>query len=389
MLWINLFAFFLLTAGHCQVVVAAINLLHALRVRVAVLKQARRIHDVVIPLFPILLVWRLGIAGPQLLRGGLWSDVPPAWGAYLALCAVGSVALTIGAVRWLLWKPTPIQESNHSEVIDVPGVLGHRPLGGGRYRLMTSMPGNQAFQLELTEKTFRHPALRAEWDGLSILHLSDVHFLGTITRPYFDYAFDLIARKPVDLIVFTGDLFDNLELADWLRTTFARLNAPLGRYFILGNHDWYQDEALIRRWMVELGWTDVAGRVTTITHLGREMVLGGSELPWMGTRPDFSKSPSDAFRLLLSHTPDNLPDARRQKVDLMLSGHNHGGQIVLPVIGPVYSPSFYGVKYAAGTFYEPPTLLHVSRGLSGRYPLRWNCRPEVTRIILRSPPLNG
>ena len=67
----------------------------------------------------------------------------------------------------------------------------------------------------------------------------------------------------------------------------------------------------------------------------------------------------------------------------MLSGHNHGGQIVLPVLGPVYSPSRFGVKYAAGTFHEPPTLLHVSRGLSGRYPLRWNCLPEVTRIVLR------
>jgi predicted MPP superfamily phosphohydrolase len=101
----------------------------------------------------------------------------------------------------------------------------------------------------------------------------------------------------------------------------------------------------------------------------------------MGSRPQW---PSDgSFRLLLSHTPDNLPRAKREGVDLMLSGHVHGGQVVLPIFGPVYAPSRYGVKYASGVFHEPPTVLHVSRGLSGRHPLRFRCRPEVTRLVLR------
>ncbi len=91
------------------------------------------------------------------------------------------------------------------------------------------------------------------------------------------------------------------------------------------------------------------------------------------------------FRLLLSHTPDHFAWARAHGVDLMLSGHNHGGQIVLPVIGPVFAPSRYGVRYAAGAFWSEPTLLYVSRGLSGRHPLRLNCPPELTRIVLESP----
>jgi predicted MPP superfamily phosphohydrolase len=114
----------------------------------------------------------------------------------------------------------------------------------------------------------------------------------------------------------------------------------------------------------------------------------------MGAHPDFGASQNDAqadtikrpFRLLLSHTPDCLNEARRQKVDLMLAGHNHGGQVVLPVIGPVYSPSLSGCRYSGGTFWAPPTLLQVSRGLSGRHPLRINCRPEITRLILRTQP---
>ena len=72
-------------------------------------------------------------------------------------------------------------------------------------------------------------------------------------------------------------------------------------------------------------------------------------------------------------------------IDLMLSGHNHGGQIILPVIGPVFAPSKYGVRYAGGAFWAVPTFLYVSRGLAGRHPLRLNCPPELTRLILESP----
>ncbi|MCA9045221.1 MAG: metallophosphoesterase, partial [Planctomycetaceae bacterium] len=87
--------------------------------------------------------------------------------------------------------------------------------------------------------------------------------------------------------------------------------------------------------------------------------------------------------LLMSHTPDNFDFARQQSVDLMLAGHTHGGQVQLPLIGPVYSPSKYGCKYSSGTFFEAPTLMHVSRGLAGIHPLRWRCPPEITRLTLR------
>jgi predicted MPP superfamily phosphohydrolase len=70
-------------------------------------------------------------------------------------------------------------------------------------------------------------------------------------------------------------------------------------------------------------------------------------------------------------------------VDLMLSGHVHGGQIRLPWVGSVLVPSRHGRRYDCGTFEEPPTVLHVSRGLSGQHPLRYGCMPEVTRLILR------
>jgi predicted MPP superfamily phosphohydrolase len=93
--------------------------------------------------------------------------------------------------------------------------------------------------------------------------------------------------------------------------------------------------------------------------------------------------PEGVFRLCLSHTPDNIGWARQHQINLMLAGHNHGGQIRLPLVGSVIVPSRYGRRYDCGTFHEPPTLLHVSRGLAGKEPVRYNCRPEVAKLVLR------
>jgi uncharacterized protein len=120
----------------------------------------------------------------------------------------------------------------------------------------------------------------------------------------------------------------------------------------------------------------------------RAIVLAGNELPWIPPAPDMAGCPTDIggarpLRLLLAHTPDQLPWARRHDFDLMLAGHTHGGQVCLPWIGPVFCPSRYGLEYAAGVFYEPPTVMHVSRGISGETPSRWNCPPEVALLKLR------
>ena len=74
--------------------------------------------------------------------------------------------------------------------------------------------------------------------------------------------------------------------------------------------------------------------------------------------------------------------------DLVLAGHTHGGQIRLPGIGPIFSPCRDGVRYASGVFDLPPTILHVTQGLSAELPLRFGCPPEVTLLVLRACPLH-
>ena len=384
MVWINALGLLVLLAGHCEVVVTMVNRLHAFPLPGPLLKLVRHAHDVWMLAFPPLLLWKVGLTGPAVLAGGYWSDLSRLWQAYLSLSLLGAVGLAWTALRYQLRRPPAARLSNHSQVINVDQRLGRRPLGPGPYKTLARLPGNEIFQIEVSQKTLLAPRLPAEWDGLSILHLSDLHFIGTLDLPFFEEVARLAGEQQADLVVFTGDLLDNQRLAEWLPATLGRLSAPLGCYFILGNHDWYLEPEPIRAALVALGWHDVSGRSETIDYRGRKLSIGGSERPWMGNHPDFDAAPTDAFLLLLSHTPDNLPWARRQNVDIMLSGHNHGGQVVLPLFGPVYSPSVYGCKYAAGVFWEPPTLVHVSRGISGRHPLRWRCRPELTKLILRA-----
>jgi len=110
----------------------------------------------------------------------------------------------------------------------------------------------------------------------------------------------------------------------------------------------------------------------------------GANAPTSPRRQMVRLTAPDGLRIVLAHTPDQFAWARAQNADLMLAGHTHGGQICIPPLGAIFSPTAAGVRYISGIFYAPPTVLHVSRGLSGDIPIRWNCRPEISRLRLRA-----
>jgi len=317
-------------------------------------------------------------------------SAPLSWCAfgYVCLCWVIACAFPLLTLRRLL-RPRPAAlESNHTRTVDIAQELGYRPIGRTGPRRIAQLPWNEVFQLDLTEKTLRLPRLPAAWDGLSVLHFSDVHFTGSPDRDYFRRVIDLCAAWDPDLVAFTGDLVDTPTHHRWIVPLFGRLKARCGRFAILGNHDFDFDTQVLCRRLRRAG-LHVLGHGWTQTEVrGLPLLVIGHEGPWRRPEPDLSACPEGPFRLCLSHTPDNIAWARRQGIDLMLAGHVHGGQIRLPLFGSVLIPSRYGRRYDCGTFDEPPTVLHVSRGLSGEHPVRYNCRPEVTKLVLR-PAGNG
>jgi len=393
---LSLLAFVLLSIGNAELWVAFVNRTHARPIRCEKLRHIRHLHDLMVLLFPLLLFGLAGFSGPRLLFGGDWTALPWWLFPYLLLCSIGALGFLWSVIQYGLQRPTPLLIKQTADIVDVAAELNEPPTGDGGMQYMLRVPFNQAFEIELNRKEFRHPRLPEQWEGLTLLHLSDWHFTGTPDRRYFERATELAASCNADIIIFSGDLIDRNDLLDWIPTTLGKLSAPLGCWYVLGNHDWNLDPDITREALAKHGWRDTAGTVTKILHKEKTLAIGGDETPWMGTPPDFIAAASMAsatdnehpqpvdFRLLIAHSPDRLEYARSQQVDLMLAGHTHGGQVVLPIIGPIYSPSHNGVKHCGGSFWEPPTLLHVSRGLNGRHPLRIRCRPELTAITLRT-----
>ncbi|QDT39082.1 metallophosphoesterase [Stratiformator vulcanicus] len=305
----------------------------------------------------------------------------PFWTAYAGFCIGGLVSLAIGSLRNVTRsRPRAVVDEQQELVVPPPPSLGEEPTGiMGR---IARLPGNESRTFEVLERTLAIRNLPKAFDGLRIVQLSDSHFLGGIDLAFFEAVCERVRLLAPDLLVFTGDLIDDLDRLDWLPKTFGRLEAPLGRYFILGNHDWRKGPQAVRESFERVGWTNVAGRVVTIDHNGSAIAIGGDERPWMGEIPPIGDTAAE-FRLLLAHTPDRIGFAQRSRVDLMLAGHNHGGQIRFPILGPIYSPSRFGTRYSGGCYEIGRTLMCVSRGLSGQIPLRYGCPPELSAYKLQ------
>ncbi len=206
-------------------------------------------------------------------------------------------------------------------------------------------------------------------------------------KPYFQEIVRLSNELQPDLVALTGDLVDRARCIDWIPDTLSRLTARYGVYCVLGNHDVRGDAARVVRAIEESGLCYLGGRHVQIEIRGLPAILAGNELPWLPAA-DLEHCPpprqGGPFRIALSHSPDQLEWARDHDVDLLLAGHTHGGQIRLPLIGPIFTPSRRGLSYMSGVFHAPPTIMHVTRGVSGSFPLRWNCAPEIARLVLHA-----
>ena len=330
-------------------------------------------------------IWGIGVT----LQPTASSLAPLVW-SYSAVC----LAIAVGPLsRWayhrLFDRPAAVLQSNHTSVVDLSTIEGVCPIAGPMAIFLRRVPGNDFLRLRIQEKELVVPRLPAFLDGMSIAHVSDLHFCGRMTRPFFTKVMRQVNALNADLIALTGDFFDRRECLDWIGDTLGRLRAPYGVYFVLGNHDRYiGDVAGTRLRLTSAGLIDLGGRWMTIHIAGHPVVLAGNELPWHCPAAPMETAPprdgDDApVRILLSHTPDQMEWARRWDFDLMLAGHTHGGQVRLPLVGPLFVPSRIEVRYSAGVFHVPPMVMHVTRGVSGKTPLRINCPPEIAKLTLR------
>jgi predicted MPP superfamily phosphohydrolase len=253
------------------------------------------------------------------------------------------------------------------------------------------------FRLELTRLQVPNPKLSNPGSPLRIVQLSDLH-VERLTRRERSLP-RLVSGLAPDLIVLTGDFLntsyndDARALADlsWL---LAQLDAPAGVYAVWGTHHVDLPQVL-RPVLEEAGVVvleDQAVPVDVGDHrlwlLGldctRDLDADGARL-----RALLAGIPQEAFRLLLYHTPDLMPQAAAAGVDLYLAGHTHGGQWRIPGLGAIVTSSRFWKRYEAGHYRQGNTHLYVSRGLGmegfGAPRARLFCPPEVVVVTLHGP----
>ncbi len=369
--------------GHLVLMIGSHNWFYGGRHPKRVGDVVHLLHAVAVLALPagLLLGW-----GPGLHGLFAWPPTGLVHALVLGYLGVGVLTAVVWlpyvTVRRLLRRVPP--GTSRVEVVDIERQLGRRPVGTGHHSFLARLPGNEIFQVEYVERTLHPARLPRAWDGLTVLHLSDLHLHGTPDRDYFEAVMDRCAAWQPDLVAITGDVADSPHHHAWIEPLLGRLRWKVAAFAILGNHDYRHDVAVIRGEMRRLGILVPENSWLEALVRGEPLVVIGHEGPWLEPAPDLSGCPREPFRLCLSHTPDNLAWARRQGIDLVLAGHVHGGQIRIPPFGSILVPSRCGRRYDAGAYEEGGTLLYVSRGLSGEHPVRYNCRPEVTLLTLRS-----
>lgn len=377
--------------GHAYLWTIGLNLLYGNALPHWVLKFTRKVDILFILSAPAIFWFALDLLGDGQL---LWTpDSPRFWLApYTVICCVfGLIFGPIAQVHYWLRPTAPQQVECASRIVDVAKVLGYAPRGDGQDAAACRLPFNQVFQVEFNRKTLVLPQLPAAWDGLTILHLTDLHLCGTPDRRFHQFVIDECMKDGApDLVALTCDVVDSDWHHRWIMPVLGRLRWNLAAFAILGNHDSWYDQRLIRRRLLRNGMRVLGNSWEILEVRGQPMLLIGHEGPWFTPAPDLTLVPKlqfgnqgRIFRLCLSHTPDNITWARRHGIDLVLAGHVHGGQIRFPLIGATFVPSRFSRRYDCGTFFEPPTVMHVSRGVAGQHPYRMLCRPEVTRIVLK------
>ena len=250
-----------------------------------------------------------------------------------------------------------------------------------------------------------------------ILHISDLHLIGRDKR--IEYYFEKLKKIKSDLIMITGDLIDNDNGIGWCIKYLKKLSSKSGTFVCLGNHDKFElnilhsfffhlmgmpkrnNLELLRRRLTENNIQMMVNKKKKIDINSNPLTVIGIDAPFGFDRYKnsnrfsneiksiknlFLSIPQNEYVILLNHVPDLLKELGRIKVNLVLSGHTHGGQIRLPFIGPLFAFSSFQRRYSKGLYHYNSYYLHVSGGLgvSRTTPIRLFCPPEATILTLRS-----
>jgi predicted MPP superfamily phosphohydrolase len=244
--------------------------------------------------------------------------------------------------------------------------------------------------IEITSVPVRMPGMAPAFDGYRIAQISDLHLGDWLTPALLTQVVRTVNGIGADLIAVTGDFITShaSKHAQDLIIGLRDLRAPDGVAGILGNHDHWSSAATIRRVIAESGMLDLNNAVHSLQRGSAPLHIAGVDDIWeRKARLDdvLAAMPREGAAVLLAHEPDFADtSAASGRFGLQISGHSHGGQVIVPFIGPLRLP-LYALKYPLGRYQVGQMTQYTNRGIGMLQPhVRLNCRPEITVYILEA-----
>ena len=236
------------------------------------------------------------------------------------------------------------------------------------------------------------PGLPPSFNGFTIAHLTDLHFGFLVSVDFLKGVVETTNRLGTDIIVCTGDYVHERNTAreiDTIWPVLSTLQARDGVFSVLGNHDHWADATRSLYWLERSG-QNLHHRSRFIYRGTARICLGGAGDLWednLEIDAAFAETGEQDCNLLLSHNPDSMDTQFSTDLALILCGHTHGGQVILPFIGPPVLP-VKNKRYSSGLIENngKRTKMFIARGIGWAiYPIRFNCFPEIAVLELVRP----
>jgi len=226
--------------------------------------------------------------------------------------------------------------------------------------------------------------------GLTIAHLSDIHHGPYTSLDYIHRCVEIANGLNPDLVALTGDFtFGGKRHIEPCAEALRSLKPRVGVYASLGNHDYYVGAGLVAKALRGAGFNLLIDAKDRLESRGDKLwVMGVDDLHYGETdlRSLMREAPREQPRIVLGHQPDWIEEfaARNKHADLMLSGHTHGGQIRIPLLGAPQTPSEYGQRYTMGLVRRDAMQIYTTRGIGTvGVPSRFDCPPEIVLYTLQ------
>lgn len=252
----------------------------------------------------------------------------------------------------------------------------------------------EPFWVEIRRVRVRLPRLPQAFAGLRVAQLSDIHIGPSMSVERVATLLKMATGAFPDLLALTGDFVLTYGArALSYRAELAEVTRQIPVLAVLGNHDHWYNAAQVRAALEAGGVQVLSNSVHALERGGERFFIAGIDDAYEGKDnldAVLSQLPPEGGALLLSHVPDFADQsAPTGRFDLQISGHSHGGQVVLPFLGPPVLPKG-GKKYVAGLYQVGTMLQYTNRGVGMTFPaVRFNCRPEITLFTLESGWGNG